>query len=305
MPRCAFLTLDDTTGWVIDDELAYQPLRSLGWEARSVSWRQTAVPWTDFDAVVIRSTWDYHEDADAFVEALAAIERAGTPLFNPLALVRWNLRKTYLRDLAERGVPVVPTTWRESLAPGELPTLLESLGAAEMVIKPEVGASAGGAYRVDARVAREDAAEIEAYYSGRALMAQPFVAAVVDEGEFSLFYFNGAHSHTILKTPKPADFRVQEEHGGWIRAVPAEDALRTAGDRVMRALGEITGGDAPLYARVDLVRADAGFLLMELELIEPSLYFRTEPGAAERFAQALDERAGGAGSDHRARARVG
>ena len=136
---------------------------------------------------------------------------------------------------------------------------------------------------------REQASEIEAYYADRALMAQPFIPAIVDEGEFSLFYFDGAHSHTILKTPKPADFRVQEEHGGWIRAVPAEPALLDAGAVVMRALGEF--GDTPLYARVDLVRTDAGWVLMELELIEPSLYFRTTEGAAERFARALVARA--------------
>lgn len=285
MPRCAFLTLDDTTGWVIDDQLAHEPLRALGWRVDDISWRQTEIPWDAFDAVVIRSTWDYHEDLDGFLAALAAVERAGTPLFNPLELVRWNVRKTYLRDLASRGIPIVPTVWRERLAAGELHTLLDAVGADEMVVKPVIGASAGGAYRVHRTTPRDELAEIEAYYADRALMAQPFVPAVTAEGEYSLFYFDGAYSHTILKTPKPSDFRVQEEHGGFIRAVPPTDPLLEAGDAVMRALG-----NAPLYARADFVRTGAGeaLWLMELELIEPSLYFRTDPPAAARFARALD-----------------
>ena len=286
MRRCAFLTLDDTTGWVIDDTLAYEPLRTLGWQAEAVSWRSKA-DWSAFDAVVIRSTWDYHEDPEAFLQALGDVEASGTPLHNALGLVRWNLRKTYLRDLGERGVPVLPTVWRDRLRPGELPEILDEIGTGEMVIKPVVGASAKGAFRLDARAMRNGASEIEAYYADRALMAQPFVHAVTTEGEFSLFYFNGRHSHTVLKTPKAADFRVQEEHGGYIRAVPTEPALRAAGDTVLAAIG-----DAPLYARADFVRAGDGdqFLLMELELIEPSLYLRTDPVAPLRFARALHER---------------
>lgn len=289
MRRCAFLTLEDPTGYVIDDHLAYEPLRALGWHVESVPWRRPAAAWGAYDAVVIRSTWDYAKDPDAFLGVLGDVERAGTPLFNGLGLVRWNLRKTYLRDLAERGVRIVPTVWRDRLRRGELPGLLDELDVAEAVIKPVVGASAGGAYRLDRRAAREQAGAVEAYYADRALMAQPFVPAVTAEGEFSLFYFNGEHSHTILKTPKAADFRVQEEHGGLVRPVAANDALRAAGDAALGAIGE-----TPLYARADFVRAGGGdgFWLMELELIEPSLYLRMDERAAGRFASALHERVG-------------
>lgn len=287
MRRCAFLTLDDASSYAIDDELAYEPLHALGWRVEPVSWRSSAA-WNDYDLVVIRSTYDYMTAPDAFLGALEEIERSGTPLFNDLGIVRWNLRKTYLRDLAQRGVPVVPAVWRDGLRPGELPDLLREVGADEAVIKPVVGANAEGAFRLDAAAVRERAAEVEAWYADRALMAQPFVPEVVDEGEFSLFYFNGEHSHTILKTPRASDFRVQEEHGGQIRSVQADAALLAAGGAALRAIG-----DAPLYARADLVRAPAGdgFWLMELELIEPSLYLRTDPGAPERFARAIHARA--------------
>ena len=192
---------------------------------------------------------------------------------------------------------VVPTIWRDRLQPNELPDLIEEVGTAEVVIKPVVGLNAHGAFRLDARTAGARANELCVYYADRALLAQPFLTAITTEGEFSLFYFNGALSHTILKLPKPADFRVQEEHGGIIRAVEAEDSLRDAGAAAMRAIETV-----PLYARADFVRANGSlntkhatlnrstYWLMELELIEPSLYLRMDKGAPERFARALHDR---------------
>jgi glutathione synthase/RimK-type ligase-like ATP-grasp enzyme len=286
MPTCAFLTLDDPSPYVIDDELAIAPLQALGWQVELVSWRRPAA-WRDYDAVVIRSTYDYTEAPDHFLAVLETIEHSGTSLFNGVQTVRWNLRKTYLRDLANRGVPVVPTVWRDRLRPGELPELLRATGADQAVVKPVVGASAGGAYRLDARTLRDRTDEIEAWYADRALMAQPFIPTIVTEGEFSLFYFNGEHSHTILKTPREGDFRVQEEHGGLIRPVRAQAGLLAAARTVLAAIGPV-----PLYVRADFVRAGDGerFWLMELELIEPSLYLRTDPGAPQRFARAIHQR---------------
>ena len=271
--------------------MTYPPLAALGWRVEAISWRTPACDWRAYDAVVIRSTWDYIADPDAFLAVLAEIERAGTPLFNALDLVRWNIRKTYLRDLAERGVPVVPTIWRERLAPAELPALIEEIGTGDVVIKPVIGLNAHGVFRVNIRSGRRPSAELSAHYAEREFMAQPFLSQVKSEGEFSLLYFNGDLSHTILKTPKTHDFRVQEEHGGVIRAVEAGSELRAAGETALRALDSV-----PLYARADFVRASngGGFWLMELELIEPSLYLRMDAGAPERFAQALHKRASSA-----------
>jgi glutathione synthase/RimK-type ligase-like ATP-grasp enzyme len=287
MRLCAFLTLEDPADYVIDDELAHAPLAALGWRVDTIPWPRTKVDWQTYDAVVIRSTWDYIDHPDAFLDVLAEVEHSGTPLFNGLDLVRWNVRKTYLRDLAERGVAVVPTIYRDRLEPNELPDLLEEVGTAEVVIKPIIGLNAHGAFHLDTQSARSRADELYAYYADRALLAQPFLSAITTEGEYSLFYFNGKLSHSILKLPKPADFRVQEEHGGIIRAVEPNDALREAGDAVMRIIDIV-----PLYARVDFVRAndDSSLWLMELELIEPSLYLRMDKGAPERFARALHDR---------------
>lgn len=287
MKRCAFLTLVDAAGYVIDDELAYEPLRTLGWRVEAVPWRQPGVSWGRFDAVVIRSPWDYQKDPVAFLAVLREIERSGTPLFNGLDLVRWNLPKKYLGELAARGVPTVPTIWRDRLSPGDLAGMFDAMGVDEIVVKPVIGANADGAFRLDRSAGSGRTSEVEEHYSDRALMVQPFVQAVLEEGEYSLLYFDGEYSHTVLKAPKAADFRVQEEHGGDIRAVETDGPLLAAGDVVIEALGE-----RPLYARVDLVRSndDNEFWLMELELIEPSLYLRMEPEAPGRFARALHGR---------------
>lgn len=285
MPRCAFLTFDHRDGHVIDDDLAVPHLNALGWDVEQIPWRRPDVPWESFDGVIIRTPWDYWHHLDEFLATLAEIERR-TQLHNPLDMVRWNLRKTYLRELGARGVPTVPTVWREGLAKGELGALFTALHAPSAVIKPVVSANADGAWRLDAEVVRTRSAEIEAYYAARPLMLQPFVPSVTAEGEWSLIFFAGVHSHTILKTPKADDFRVQEDHGGRIRPAHAEPSLHSAAERVLAALDA-----TPLYARTDFVRApDGTWWLMEVELTEPSLYLRMDAGAPARLARAVDAR---------------
>jgi hypothetical protein len=286
MRRCAFLTLSDPADYVIDDDLARKPLAALGWQVDAVPWSAPGVDWSAFEAVVIRSPWDYQDHPEAFLEVLAEIDRSDAVLMNRLDLVRWNLDKTYLRELEAAGVPIVPTRWRERLAPGDAVALGDEMGGADLVVKPTVSANADGAFWLGPDAPRERFAACDAYFADRALLAQPFVPSVVEEGEFSVFYFDGAYSHTILKTPKRGDFRVQEEHGGLIQAVRPEPALLRAAEAAMRAIG-----DAPLYARPDFVRApDGGFWLMEFELIEPGLYLRMDADAPRRFAEALDRR---------------
>jgi len=287
MRHAAFLTLSDPADFVMDDDLTHQPLRRRGWQVETLPWDTPGVDWQCYEIVVIRSTWDYQHRPEAFIAALAAIEHTGTRLENSLEVVRWNMRKTYLRDLAARGVPILPTLWREQLLAGELLPLFDEMQCDEVVIKPVMSATAQGAYRLDRAGASLQAAVIEAYFATRPLMMQPFEGRVVSEGEYSLFYFNGAYSHCVLKVPKPGDFRVQEEHGGDIRAVTAEPALLAAAAETVAALA-----DTPLYARADFVRHDGStFRIMELELVEPALYLRMDAGAPERFADAIVARA--------------
>jgi len=179
-------------------------------------------------------------------------------------------------------VAIVPTLWRKGLRAGDLLPLFDETGSDEAVIKPVMGANAQGAWRLDAARAHAWASEIESYFAGRPLMLQPFERGVVEEGEYSMIYLNGQHSHTILKKPKSGDFRVQEEHGSKITLVTPEPALLAAGDAAIAAVGQKL-----LYARADFVRSGHEFRVMELELVEPSLYLRIDPTAPDRFAEAV------------------
>jgi len=285
MPRsCAFLTIPSLAGFFSDDHLVHGPLAAAGWRLESIPWRQGQVDWGRFDLVLIRSTWDYYHDPEAFLATLAEIDHSGTCLQNDLRLVQWNLRKTYLRDLETAGIPIVPTHWGEGLDRDGLDGLFDALQTAELVLKPVVSAGAHDTFRLRRDAPPQVLAQAAGTFARRPFMAQPFLETIVREGEYSVFFFAGVYSHTVLKRPKPGDFRVQEEHGGRLRAIAPETRLLAQAGAVVASLAQ-----PPLYARVDLVRgADGGFLLMELELIEPSLYFRTDPAAPGRFVQALD-----------------
>ena len=290
-----FLTLEQVGDFVIDDDMALPALEALGWTVVVRPWKEMVreaargpLPTPPPALVVIRSTWDYHHVPRLFLEGMEVLERRGLMLENSLPLVRWNLDKRYLRELEGRGVPIVPTLWRDhGLEPGDLAGAARDFRAREVIVKPVVGASAEDTLRI--RVEEIPLREEEALrlFGGRPAQLQPFVPAVVEEGEYSLVYFSGRYSHTLLKTPVAGDFRVQEEYGSALTTVEPGESLRAAADRV---LGAIPLPETSLYARVDLVRWGEAWVLMELELIEPSLYLRMEPGAPARFAAAVDAR---------------
>lgn len=271
--------MDDLSGYVADDDLAIPPLASLGWRVDTVSWRDTSVDWNEFDAVVIRTTWDYQRDPHLFLAALETIEKSSARLENPLKTVKWNLSKIYLSDMERRGCPIVPTIWDAEYTAEAFDDWCDKLNTGELIVKPVVSATAEHTYRI-----AEYNNSLEGVFRGRKFMVQPFMPAIVTEGEFSLFYFRGVFSHAINKAPRASDFRVQEEHGGIITATVPNPAMREAADRAIQAIGEDL-----LYARVDLVRdADHNYLLMELELIEPALYFRMDKRLPKFFAEQFD-----------------
>lgn len=266
------------------DHLAVEPLGRRGWDVVDVPWSGTQTDWSTFDAVVIRSPWDYQNSPDAFLRTLAQIESSTARLFNPLSICRWNLNKSYLRDIQSQGVPIVPTTWLDRLDTATVQGMLENRDADDwLVAKPMVGANADGIHVLKAGDADGiDAAT--AYYQRQPVMVQPFLRSVQSVGEYSLFYFAGNYSHAIIKRPKQDDFRVQEEHGGTMEAIQPSPAIRETADAAVDVIGETL-----LYARVDLVLLEEGSpAVIELELIEPSLYFPYDPESPGRFADALD-----------------
>lgn len=283
MPKCVFLSMDRLEGFVSDDLLAVEALKRNGWEVQTLSWRKPQL-WDQFDVVVIRTTWDYQKSPELFLNTLAQIHQSKARLENPWELVQWNLSKNYLQELKQQGIPIIPTHWETSLVdPQMLYTCFQKFQTPELILKPVISANADDTFRLNETQIASQWPTLAKIFASRAFMIQPFLKNIVTEGEFSLLYFGGELSHTILKTPKTSDFRVQEEHGGQIQAVEPSLELKTIGQTVLSTLKE-----TPLYARVDLVRLEKEtYALMELELIEPSLYFRMDSRAPERFANAL------------------
>ena len=278
--RCAYLTMDDISGFVSDASMSFAAMRERSWQPEFVPWRG-GVDWNEFAAVYICTPWDYQDDAAAFLDVLATIDRSPAVLVNPLSLVHWNLDKRYLRELADGGAPVVPALWRQRFAATDVADFHDRLGSDRIVFKPQVGANSDHVHVLDRG---GETARIAASFAERPFFVQAFLPAVQTEGEWSLFYFGGEFSHAIRKLPRAGDFRSQEEHGAEIIPASAPAALVETGMAVLQRVQP-----APVYARADFLRGPDGFLLMELELIEPSLYFRCDPQSPARFAAAIDD----------------
>lgn len=271
-----------------DDETAMvaAALQRLGIDAIIEPW-DGPFAWAEADLVVIRSTWDYVHRLEEF---LAWIDRAGaaTTIVNPGAVPHWNAHKRYLAELARAGVPVVPTVLVERGDTVDLQALVAD--ATELIVKPAVSASAYGTARGHA--SDPALAEHLRHLAATAdVLVQPLVPSILSDGEVSLIYLGGELSHAVRKVAKAGDYRVQHEHGGTVQPHTPTRAEIEVAEATLAAV------PAPCaYARVDLVSAPDGPMLMEVELIEPQLFLEQAPGSADRFAAVLSRLAGAPGS---------
>ncbi len=271
------------------DRLVARALEERGTRVEGRAWNEPSAGFEGFDAVVLRSNWDYHFDPPAFLAWLDRLERAGARVFNPPALVRWNVSKRYLMALQAAGVPVVATAGLEDETRAGLEAIMRDHGWRACVLKPEIGASAHDTRLVTEDTLAETAAAIAAGAIRRPVLVQPFVEEVRTRGEWSLIFIEGSLTHSVLKMPAAGDFLVQSHLGGTVRAEPAPPAAVRAAGAALAALPE-----APLYARIDAVDTPGGALIMEVEVNEPSLFFtHAPPAAARRFAEALLARISG------------
>jgi glutathione synthase/RimK-type ligase-like ATP-grasp enzyme len=252
---------------------------AIGGDVTFAIWDGPSVDWSAFDLVVVRSTWDYQHRRE---EYLAWARRIGAGrLVNPPEVLAWNTDKRYLSEIAAAGLPVVETAF---VAPGE--ALAAPGGGVEYVVKPTVSAGSRDTARFTGDDPRAAALVAEIHASGRTVMVQPYVASVDERGETALLFFDGAFSHAIHKGPllargdAPTTDVFAAEH---IQEREASEAEREVGARVVAWATERLGVDALTYARVDVVEDAVGApILLELELTEPSLFFR---GASERLAR--------------------
>lgn len=263
-----------------DDRPLIELLRLRDVVAEPVRWDSLDVTSGGFDAIVLRSTWDYHHQPARFGDWLDVLDRAGIPLWNPTALVRWNMHKRYLADLRRAGILIPETEWVVRGDQCLLSDVLRQHGWRDAIVKPAISASATDTWKVS------DESDSEPRYAAlvrRAdVLVQEIVPEIASDGEWSLVFIGGEYSHATVKRPRAGDFRVQVELGGTAVAATAPREVVSAGTRVAQAI------PSPwLYARIDGVVTSRGFMLMEVECIEPHLFFGHDPDARDRFVAAL------------------
>ncbi len=273
--------------WYVDnilheDRLIIEALSRRGVQAQRVAWSRADVDWSAYDLAVFRTTWDYF---DRFVEFTAWLERVQTQtrIINDPAVIRWNADKRYLADLERAGVHTVPTAFLPRGEPVRLAEFMNRPGWEGAVLKPVVSGGARNTYRITRDTIAEHESRLAELVATETMMLQPFQRFIVEQGEITLVVIDGRTTHAVRKVAKPGDFRVQDDHGGTLHDHdPSPEEIEFA-ERAMA-----TCDPAAIYGRVDMVRDNDGALaVMELELIEPELWFRRCPAAADRMAEAL------------------
>lgn len=288
--KLGLVTCANLPDWEVDDHPLFEALdRCAGVVWDRPVWSDPRVDWAGYDGLLIRTTWDYTDRVGAFV---AWAEGLSVPLFNDAGVVRWNTRKTYLRALHQRGVPVAPTVWLPAGSAADLGALMEERGWQRAFFKPVVGATARATGRVLPGGLAAAQAQLDAWLEDEDMMVQPYLPAVEEEGELSVIVIDGEPTHAVRKVPVPGDYRVQDDFGAHDEPIALAEDL---GALAALALAEARGllGRELLYGRVDALRMpDGALVLNELELVEPSLFLRHGPGAAGRLVDRLIARVG-------------
>ncbi len=275
-----------------DGPLLFPALDARGVSYDVVAWDDPKVKWNRYHTVVVRATWDYFRRAEQFLDVLEQIDQHAT-LLNPLEVIEWNLDKRYLIEVNKAGLPTVPSTYVSHLhPPTELASAMGQIGrwdVAEVVVKPTVSAGSNDTFRIDAADGSSLSKAVQAIVdSDRVAMIQPYLPAVDTYGERGFVYVNGSFDHAFAKAAlltqgdQTVDGLFVPEK---IAAVEPTDAERAVAESVNGWLCERFG--PVLYARIDLLPSEEGPQLVEVELIEPSLFFEADPPSAERFAEVL------------------
>ena len=291
--RLALATCSNLPDWEVDDVPFHEAIVDAGIEMVRPIWDDPAVDWTSFDAVLIRTTWDYQEKQVAF-NAWARRVSEHTHLVNPVDVVVWNTAKTYLRDLEAVGAPLTPTRWLDKGTNVNISELMKEAGWARGFLKPVVGATARETLPFD--ITEEGLAKAQAHLDRllpeESMMLQPFLESVLQEGEYSAIFFGGEFSHGVQKIPVPGDYRVQDDFGATDKPHVFSEAdyktVKRIESSLLRLVSERFDGVALTYARVDMIRdAEGNLCLNELELVEPSLFFRHDPASPKRLVDVL------------------
>lgn len=263
-------------------------LEKKGFQIAPLIWDAPNVLAENWDAIIIRSTWDYHLYSEQFLNWLSLVEQSSIQLLNPLEVIKWNFQKSYLLEIERQGLAIVPSiVIKQDLPNSKMLEEIKKTGWQNLVLKPTLSASAFLTFKVSASSA-ELPNDIDQIKKHSDIVVQPFIASIETDGEASLIFFKDQtiqYSHAVLKQPKAGDFRVQADFGGAVSVLqPSSELINFAAACVEAIPRDWT------FVRVDIVDWKQKPLLSELELIEPELYLNSNPSAAERFAKIIAEK---------------
>jgi glutathione synthase/RimK-type ligase-like ATP-grasp enzyme len=284
-PKIALATNDEYPELVEGEVLLLKAFVAAGYDTKPVTWNDPSVEWKLFDCVILRACWGYHEKVVEFRAWLDMLAVQGVTLLNPQEIVRWNMHKGYLLELKQAGVPIPQTVLVQQNDTRNLAKVLAEFTGDDFIIKPCYGASAFGIMKVTRSLA--DLPENGDAYTRLLTHSDVLVQAFVPEiaaGEISAIFFDGTFSHAVTKKPKADDFRSQPEYGGIESRIELENETLAKVHELYSACNKKV-----LYARLDFVLTANEPLLMELELIEPYLFFDFDDGAADRFVRAFEK----------------
>lgn len=285
MKSIALVTYSGKPELSSSDQTLLNPLKQRGIQAIPAIWNDATIDWQQFDAVVLRSCWDYYKHAEAFRQWLSQLEGLDVPLHNAQKTILWNMKKTYLRDLEQQGIRLIPTFWAKTAI--NLNETLQSNGWDQVVLKPVMGASAYGIHLVSTSDSHEKQSLFDSMLQDGQVMIQPVIKEIQD-GELSLIFFQDKFHYAIRKTPGAGTIFVNLAYGGSYMATAVDDKTINTAQSILSVAHELTGQDSFLYARVDGILIDNEFVLMELELVEPGLFMDIlSTDASERFADVI------------------
>ena len=279
--KIALLTCRDWPGvYEKEQKLALEISKDL--DVKVEIWNDPSVDWASFDCLIFRTVWDYFEYPKEFAAWLDKIESLNIRTLNPLSIIQRNQHKFYLKDLQNQGIDIIPTLFIAKNTGLDL-SILKEKNWEKAVIKPAISA---GSY-MTTLFSQDEIPTIEAEYTPialeRDLLIQPFMPEIQEMGEISILFFRGQYSHAVLKKPKKDDFRIQSQFGGQYQSFTPESSIIKTAENIVK-----TFGGELLYARVDGILKEGKFLLMEIELIEPDLYFDYAPEAKKNYLKALE-----------------
>lgn len=281
MKKVAFVTSSVSPEIASDDTVLAEVLAMHDIQGVAAAWDDTAVDWSVFDLILIRSCWNYHLAPEKFNVWINRLATNRLQVLNPSELILWNSNKYYLKELGEKRIAIPDTEWitGRDFYPEKLADTLADRKWNRAVLKPCISASSFRTNIITPVNAKQQGEALAQSFPETGMILQEFIEVISARGELSVIFFNGEYSHTILKQAIPGEFRVQQQFGGMSKSVIVDDRIVESAKEIIDTLPVL-----PLYARVDGFETDGLFTLMELELIEPMLFFKFAPDAATRLA---------------------